>query len=311
LLKGIGVNIDTRRLSGSIQRFEGELDFFRNVGFDYIEIPPAGLDVIVRGRIIEHRMRRLERLISLFDFKYTVHAPDVVNLKHKTNPWHYKVFEAVIEFARRIKAEIIVYHCGVVKHSLDLTEREQKKHEVKQLRNLAQKAQEYGITIGVENTVHSMDEVLEVVEAVNMPNVGITLDIGHLFIVANYRGLDFFSQLKKGLKKAVEIHVSDNFAESPYTYQDIPDVDLFRFVYGIGDLHLPIGEGEIPYTKVFRMIRESGFKGIVTLEINSMDRFKEEYANSLNLLRRTLMKPPRKNGRNSGGSRRKKVESVK
>ena len=310
MVKGIGVNIDTRRLNGSIQRFEGELDFFRNVGFDYIEIPPAGLDVIVRGRIIEHRMKRLERLISLFDFKYTVHAPDVVNLKHKTNPWHYKVFEAVIEFTRRIGGENIVYHCGVVKHSLDLTEKDQKKYEIKQLKSLAQKAQEYGITIGVENTVHSMDEVLEIVEAVDMPNVGVTLDVGHLFIISNYRGLNFFEQLKKGLSRTVEIHVSDNFAESPYTYQDIPDVDLFRFVYGIGDLHLPIGEGEIPYTKVFRMIRESGFNGIVTLEINSMDRFKEEYSNSLDILRRALMKPSRKNGRN-GNNRRKRVESIK
>ncbi|AIY86073.1 MULTISPECIES: TIM barrel protein [unclassified Thermotoga] len=289
MIKGIGTNVDTRRVNGSIKRLVSELEFFKSIGFDYVEIPAAGLDVIARGRIIRKRLERVKELLSNYNFRYTVHAPDVINLKIKTNPWHYRVMEATIEFAGEINAEVVVYHYGEVDHSIDVPERVQRKAEIVALRELADLAKEKGVVIGVENVGHPVSEVLKLVRAVNHPNVKLVIDVGHLFIVSNYTGIDFYDELKKGLPYAVELHLSDNFGESPQTYQKIPDVEAFRFVYGIGDLHLPIGEGDIPYNKVFRIIRESGFDGIVILEINSMDRFADEYADSLNLLRRRLI----------------------
>ncbi|AAD35507.1 xylose isomerase [Thermotoga maritima MSB8] len=289
MIKGIGTNVDTRRVNGSIKRLVSELEFFKSIGFDYVEIPAAGLDVIARGRIIRKRLERVKELLSNYNFRYTVHAPDVINLKIKTNPWHYRVMEATIEFAGEINAEVVVYHYGEVDHSIDVPERVQRKAEIVALRELADLAKEKGVVIGVENVGHPVSEVLKLVRAVNHPNVKLVIDVGHLFIVSNYTGIDFYDELKKGLPYAVELHLSDNFGESPQTYQKIPDVEAFRFVYGIGDLHLPIGEGDIPYNKVFRIIRESGFDGIVILEINSMDRFADEYADSLNLLRKRLI----------------------
>lgn len=289
MIKGIGTNVDTRRVNGSIKRLVSELEFFKSIGFDYVEIPAAGLDVIARGRIIRKRLERVKELLSNYNFRYTVHAPDVINLKIKTNPWHYRVMEATIEFAGEINAEVVVYHYGEVDHSIDVPERVQRKTEIVALRELADLAKEKGAVIGVENVGHPVSEVLKLVRAVNHPNVKLVIDVGHLFIVSNYTGIDFYDELKKGLPYAVELHLSDNFGESPQTYQKIPDVEAFRFVYGIGDLHLPIGEGDIPYNKVFRIIRESGFDGIVILEINSMDRFADEYADSLNLLRKRLI----------------------
>jgi sugar phosphate isomerase/epimerase len=289
MIKGIGTNVDTRRVNGSIKRLVSELEFFKSIGFDYVEIPAAGLDVIARGRIIRKRLERVKELLSNYNFRYTVHAPDVINLKIKTNPWHYRVMEATIEFAGEINAEVVVYHYGEVDHSIDVPERVQRKTEIVALRELADLAKEKGVVIGVENVGHPVSEVLKLVRAVNHPNVKLVIDVGHLFIVSNYTGIDFYDELKKGLPYAVELHLSDNFGESPQTYQKIPDVEAFCFVYGIGDLHLPIGEGDIPYNKVFRIIRESGFDGIVILEINSMDRFADEYADSLNLLRRRLI----------------------
>jgi len=289
MIKGIGTNVDTRRVNGSIKRLVSELEFFKSIGFDYVEIPAAGLDVIARGRIIRKRLERVKELLSNYNFRYTVHAPDVINLKIKTNPWHYRVMEATIEFAGEINAEVVVYHYGEVDHSIDVPERVQRKTEIVALRELADLAKEKGVVIGVENVGHPVSEVLKLVRAVNHPNVKLVIDVGHLFIVSNYTGIDFYDELKKGLPYAVELHLSDNFGESPQTYQKIPDVEAFRFVYGIGDLHLPIGEGDIPYNKVFRLIKGSGFSGIVILEINSMDRFADEYADSLNLLRRRLI----------------------
>ncbi|PLV59154.1 TIM barrel protein [Thermotoga sp. KOL6] len=289
MIKGIGTNVDTRRVNGSIKRLVSELEFFKSIGFDYVEIPAAGLDVIARGRIIRKRLERVKELLSNYNFRYTVHAPDVINLKIKTNPWHYKVMEATIEFAGEIKAEVVVYHYGDVDHSIDIPERLQRKAEINALGELAEFAREKNVVIGIENVTHSVSEVLELVKTVNHPNVKLVIDVGHLFIFTSYTGINFYGELKKGLPHAVELHLSDNFGESPQTYQKIPDIEAFRFVYGIGDLHLPIGEGDIPYNKVLKIIRESGFDGIVILEINSMDRFADEYADSLNLLRKRLI----------------------
>lgn len=293
--KGIGVNIDTRRINGSIRRFRDELEFFTAIGFDYVEIPLAGLDVVVRGRIIEKRMQRLLDILNEFNIKRTVHAPDVINLKHKTNPWHYKVFEATLAFAHRVGAEVVVYHCGTVDHTLDMRQRDQIRAEIQALKRLGKTAQDLGIVIGVENLFQPATEVAKLVMEVNHPNVRMTLDFGHLFIYCQYTGTDFYKEIERALPAAVELHVSDNFAEAPYTYQDIPDNEPYRFVYGIGDLHLPIGEGDMPYGRILPLVRKHRFNGIVVLEVNSMDRFKEDYADSLKLLRRYM---------NSGNGRR-------
>lgn len=295
--KGIGVNIDTRRVNGSIRKFRDELEFFSSLGFDYVEIPLAGLDVVVRGRIIERRMKRILDILNEFEIKRTVHAPDVVNLKHSTNPWHYRVMESTIIFAHRIGAEVVVYHCGTVDHRLDIRQKTQVQSEIQALRKLGKMAEKHGVVIGVENLFQPATEVVELVSEVNHPNVRMTLDFGHLFIYCEYTGADFYEQIEHALPVTAELHVSDNFAEAPQTYQDVPDEEPYRFVYGIGDLHLPLGEGDIPYGRILPLLKKRGFEGIVVLEVNSMDRFKEDYADSLKLLKRYA---------NSGNGRRTK-----
>ncbi len=281
MVKGLGVNVDTRRISGSLAKLERELEFFSEVGFEYVEIPPAGLDVIMKGELIPTRVKKVRQILSKFDFRYTVHAPDVVNLRRLTNPMHKKVLQASIEFAGAIGAENVVYHCGKTSEEIDYSEKQQKRAEIRALKSLAEVAKENGVTIGVENLAfHSIDEVIGVIEAVSHPNVKMTLDIAHLFIAANYHGWDYISEIKKALPYAVELHVSDTFGEAQERYRDIPDFEGFRLMYGVGDLHLPIGYGDIPFTDVSKAITESDFSGVVILEINNLEKYLEEYQDS-------------------------------
>ena len=289
MVKGIGVNVDTRRVSGSLRKFEAELNFFENVGFEYVEIPPAGLDVIMRGNLVPTRVKRVKQLLNRFEFKYTVHAPDVINLRRVTNPWHKRVFEATLEFAGTIGAEVVVYHCGKTDDSLDFSEKQQRKAEIRALKSLARVAEEYGVFIGVENLFHSVEEVIEVIEAVDHPRVGMTLDVAHLFIAANYKGWDYLEEIEKALPYVVELHVSDTFGEAQERYRDIPDFEGFKLMYGIGDLHLPLGYGDIPFNEVAKKINDFGFNGIVILEINNLEKYFEEYQDSYMKLRRLFL----------------------
>ena len=281
MIKGLGVNVDTRRISGSLMKLERELEFFSEVGFEYVEIPPAGLDVIMKGELIPTRVKKVRQILSKFDFRYTVHAPDVVNLRSLTNPMHKKVLQASIEFAGAIGAENVVYHCGKTSDEIDYSEKQQRRAEIRALKSLAEVAKENGVVIGVENLAsHSIDEVIGVIEAVSHPNVKMTLDIAHLFIAANYHGWDYISEIKKALPYTVELHVSDTFGEAQERYRDIPDFEGFRLMYGVGDLHLPIGYGDIPFTEVSKAIIESDFSGVVILEINNLEKYLEEYQDS-------------------------------
>ncbi len=287
MVKGLGVNIDTRRISGSLSKLERELEFFSEVGFEYVEIPPAGLDVIMKGELIPSRLKRIKKLLSRFRFKYTVHAPDVVNLRRLTNPLHKRVLESSVEFAGEIGAENVVYHCGKSSDEIDFSEKQQRKAEIRALRSIADLAEKYGVIIGVENLInHSVEEVIGVIEAVNHPKVKMTLDIAHLFIASNYHGWDYIEEIRKALPYAVELHISDTFGEAQERYKDIPDFEGFRLMYGIGDLHLPIGYGDIPFSDVSKIILESNFSGVVILEINNLNKYLDEYKDSLEKMKK-------------------------
>ncbi len=300
MIKGLGVNIDTRRISGSLSKLEGELEFFEKVGFEYVEVPPAGLDVIMKGKLIKSRVDKVKSILSKFNFRYTVHAPDVVNLRRLTNPLHRKVLEASAMFAANIGAENVVYHCGKSSDEIDFSEKQQRRAEEQALRSVAEIAEKHDITIGVENLIsHSIEEVIEVIKAVNHPSVRMTLDIAHLFISANYHGWNYLEEIKKALPYTVELHVSDTFGEAQERYKDIPDFEGFRLMYGIGDLHLPIGYGDIPFADVSRIIFESDFSGVVILEINNLNKYIEEYRDSLEKMKEFFKEKETSNLKNS------------
>ncbi len=291
MVKGLGVNVDTHRISGSLSKLEGELNFFQEIGFEYVEIPPAGLDVIMKGKLIPLRVQKVKELLSKYNFKYTVHAPDVVNLRRLTNPLHKKILMASIRFAGIIGAEVVVYHCGKSTDVIDYSEKQQRKAEIKALKEAATLAAENDITIGVENLPeHTVDEVIEVIDAVDHPNLKMTLDVAHLYIAANYRGWDYLEAIKKAMPYVVELHVSDTFGEARELFKDLPDFEGFRLMYGVGDLHLPIGYGEIPFSKISKIIAEDNFSGIVILEINNLAKYAEEYKDSYEKMKRYFLK---------------------
>lgn len=290
MIKGIGINIDTKRINGSITRFENELAFFQSVGFDYVELPPAGLDVIYWGKIREKQVGRVKKILSKFKFRYTVHTPDPVNLKDKMDVSHREVMEATIEFAHEVGAEVIVYHLGEFYSDSEITEKEQESAEVEDLRQLADIAHRYGILIGAENLTQTMSDVNKFIELVDHPALRVVMDVGHLFLACNYLKVDFLEQIEIGLKYAVELHVHDNFGKLPSAHlQNISNNESFSFTYGIGDLHLPPGEGVIPFDKVFSLTKASQFDGVITVEMNSKDRFEDDYARTLKFLREKLL----------------------
>ncbi len=280
-IEGIGINADSKRINGNLKRFDEELSVFEEFGFDYVEISPHGVDGIIHGKVNKFKINLIIDILKKHNLKYTVHAADIINLKDIFNKRiQFSSMKATIDFAHLIGARIIVYHCGSYlkydENGAEFTEYEQRENEIESLKRLANYAAEKEIKIGVENVYQSLRSVLELVKAVDKPNVGLTLDIGHLYFWGKTRGVryKFLDEIERAMEYTIHIHVHDNFGEPPFLYgYDIENTDTFRLTLGLGDLHMPIGWGEIPYDKVFEIIRKHRYNGVIIAEINSWERY--------------------------------------
>ena len=273
-IKGVGINADSKRINGRLKKFESELETLSKLGFDYIEIAPQSVDAILHGKLNPYKINDILKITKIFDVKYTIHSPDLINLKDIEHMTMQKnVLKASIDFASLLNSKIVVYHLGIFIEGTGLYY-EQRKKEIDALKELGEYAKDKGVIIAIENTLHSAQEVVDTVNSVKMDNVKMTLDFGHLYLWTKRYNEDYMKEVKVALEHTVHIHIHDNFGEDPTLYGYISESpEVYRLSLGLGDLHMPIGWGDIPYDEVFSLIRESGFSGVLVNEINSWERY--------------------------------------
>ncbi len=273
-IKGIGINIHSGRINGDLQLLEQDLRYFATCGFDYAEIPAHGVDAIFGGQLCEPRVRRVVEILSDLPFRYTVHAPDPLNLFDATyHDLQKDVFRATIAFAQRIRAEAIVYHAGRLDFTNERSGRglaELKAMEREALREMGDLAAAAGIVIGVENgdtDSYSSDitQLVAQVQETAHPAVGITFDLGHAFLTVRHHKQDFLEMFRLAAPLIATFHVHDNFGldvEIPFS---VPYI--YTSPFGIGDMHLPPGWGKIPFEQAFASLRTP--PAVLTIELQS------------------------------------------
>jgi sugar phosphate isomerase/epimerase len=122
-------------------------------------------------------------------------------------------------------------------------------HNARAIAVLADDAAERGVTLMIENLGHSFSRVEDlepIFEAA--PRVAFHLDVGHANIGLG-RGEEnrSASLLEVFGSRLAHVHVSDNF--------------------GLDDLHLPLGAGNVDWPAAVRLLRGAGWDGTVTLEV--------------------------------------------
>ncbi len=273
-IEGVGINADSKRINGRLNRFDRELKTLSGLGFDYIEIAPQAVDGILHGKLNPYKIDDILRIIGFYDVKYTVHGPDLVNLKDIEHASMQKnVLKASVDFSEKLNSKIVVYHLGSYIEGIGLYY-EQRKKEIDSLKEIAEYASDKGIYIAIENTKQSAQEVVDTIKSVDRKNVGMTLDFGHLYLWAKKYNEDFLKEVEIALEYTIHIHIHDNFGEDPSVYRyEGEQPEVYRLSLGLGDLHMPMGWGDIPYDRIFELIRESGFSGVLVNEINSWERY--------------------------------------
>jgi sugar phosphate isomerase/epimerase len=226
------------------------------------------------------------------------------------------VFVACLDFCAQIGARVMVYHSGLIAlHEFayglgPLPDGEQldagRMREVSALGEILPRAADRGVIVAMENrdphpweiaallqsgrspdyllTFHSglsIPHLVRQVNEVNHPNLGLTLDLGHLFVAANFCGFDYLEAIRQAAPHVRHIHGHDNFGRMGTVFDDLHE----RIPYGDGDLHLPPGWGTIPHLKSLAQL--AGYEGLYVLEIRP--RFREHFADAL-LTTRTLIR---------------------
>ena len=109
----VGCKIDEIRTDGDLNAFRRGLEKYAELGMKAVEVPVHGLDAIRQGVLVRKRVHEIFGILQDFDFTYSVHSPNPLNLMDCSDPdLHYSVFQSSLEFAGRIGAKILVYHAG-------------------------------------------------------------------------------------------------------------------------------------------------------------------------------------------------------
>jgi sugar phosphate isomerase/epimerase len=206
------------------------------------------------------------------------------------------VFVASLDLCAAIGARVMVYHSGLIAlqgvaaglETLPGDEEleEARQREVESLRALMPLAAERGVVVAMENRdphpwevatlrrcgvaeeqlvkYHagmSVPSLVAQVEAVDHPNLGLTLDFGHLFLAANQVGFDYLEAIRQAAPHVRHLHSSDNWGRLGGAVDSL----THRVPFGEGDVHLPPGWGAIPHVEALQQLPD--YEGYYVLEI--------------------------------------------
>lgn len=227
----------------------------------------------------------------------------VADLAHERN-----IFLACLDFSAAIGASVMVYHSGLIAlHEAafgldglpdDEALEQGREREVLALRELIPLAADRNVAVAMENRdphpwelatlaragvprdkilkYHAgmaIPSLVSQVRAVNHPRLGLTLDLGHLFLAASYCGFDYLDAIRQAAPYVRHVHSSDNFGRLGSVFDGISD----RIPHGDGDLHIPPGWGMIPHVGALAQL--PNYEGLYVLELRP--RFREWFAEAL------------------------------
>lgn len=224
-------------------------------GAGVAELSLCGADLIAGGKPLTPMIDKLQAICARHDLAYTVHGPLSANLMdRRALDWHKAAIKTMLEISGLIDAKIMVLHTGRppaataddIEHLHDM--------ERDALRELGDVAGQHGITLALENLwvassalyTASPARLAEHIKAIDHDHVGGTLDISHAYLQTTHLGLDFVEQIEAFAEVTYHLHIHDSFGRpgdrTPFASEQL--------AFGIGDLHLPIGWGDIDWRTI-------------------------------------------------------------
>lgn len=281
----IGTGFNASSEDGELVSLEADLRALADMGVDTVELGLTGIDLVAGGRIIPERAERLATLTAQFDFRYTVHGLVASNfMDPDTQRFQIDAAKALVQFSDRIGARLLVQHGGHLRADQLHQRKGVDEREREALTELADFAKPYGVRIALENIFttepgqyrQTPAEVAATVKAVNHPNLVALIDFSHAYIESTYKGLDFLAELRAMAPVAGHLHVHDSFGRPQAFFKGYHVQE--NTALGIGDLHMPLGWGDIAWDEIFA---ELSFLPDTVLMMEIGRRYRSEQPQSL------------------------------
>lgn len=281
LANGItGTGISAHKRANDLSDFGAELDMIEGLGVEAIELPTYDMDIVIGGRIRRPQLEALKRACAGRDVAYSVHGPLAINFMDEAwrLPRHFEVLEASLEVAAEVGAENYVVHSGLVRSLQGDGVEAAYERQREWLARGGEIARQHGLILCVETLFAGFEgkalasspaRLAAELQAIAHPNVMATLDFSHAYLKLDFDGrrTDFVEEIKALAPHARHLHVHDSFGR-----QD--DIWMFtdgeRLAYGHGDLHLPVGWGDIPWES---LMAECTFPEGVLFNIELKERY--------------------------------------
>ena len=276
----LGTGISAHKRANDLSDFDEELDMIEALGVEAIELPTYDMDIVVGGRIRKPQLDALRRSCAGRDVIYSVHGPLAINFMDEAwrLPRHFEVLKASLEVAAEVGAEHYVIQSGLVAQQQGDGVEAACLRQREWLATAGDVARDNGLILCVETLFAgyegkgislSASRLARELAAINHPAVLATLDFSHALLKLDYDGRrdDFLAEIKAIAPWSKHLHVHDSFGR-----QD--DIWMFtdgeRVAYGHGDLHLPVGWGNIPWTTI---VEECEFPEGVLFNIELKERY--------------------------------------
>jgi sugar phosphate isomerase/epimerase len=241
---------------------DAQLARIEATGASHCELSLFELDLVVGGRVLPECRRRLAQICARRALRYTAHGVLTVNFMDEAHlELHKAVCRATLDLCDAVGASVLAHHPGRVPANRAADIERLHALECATLREMGDVAAGYGVKIAVENlfvedaATYTADpmRLAREIAAVDHPNVCGLLDFSHAYIMAQFQGFDFVEALAAFAPEVNHLHVHDSFGR-PSTIDG-----FFRFAekiaFGMGDLHLPMGWGDIPWEDILPRLR--------------------------------------------------------
>ncbi|MGE3743330.1 MAG: sugar phosphate isomerase/epimerase family protein, partial [Geminicoccaceae bacterium] len=225
-------------------------------GASHAELELFAADLIAGGRILLEPRRRLDRICGRRSLGYTAHGILAVNFMDEANLGHHKaVCRATVELAAAVGATVLVQHPGMLAAPRPAAEIE-RLHAVERgaWREMGDLAGRFGVRIAIETLFVENEReytaeparLAAEIAAIDHPQITGTLDVSHSYLMSSFRGQSLADAVGAFAPVTGHFHLHDSFGRPPGSLGGFY-TDSERVAFGIGDLHLPFGWGDIPF----------------------------------------------------------------
>lgn len=289
----IGFTLKPR--NAQIDDIKKQLVFFEQMGAGSVEVPLYELDVLCGKKIVIEELNFLQKTLKPSTLKFSLHGSISVNLMDEEYlEDHKEILKRDIEVSEAINSKILVTHFGYT----NIENYKNKEKYKKLLKNqteiyfkMSEYAKSHNVILAIENifpftpTSYAPlpNEIAEEISSLNHPNAKATIDFSHAYLNCTHNKVDFIEQIKTMVPLTRHLHIHDSFGrlKKMYTYMHSEDV-----TYGQGDIHLPLGWGNIPFEKIFSKF---SFSPDIFLNFELADRYKRYYQSSYEAAKKLIL----------------------